>query len=55
MTTNYNALADTSDVIYFNKLSIVFILRETIGTVTQQAINDTADFISSTRKSISLA
>lgn len=55
MTTNYSALADTSDVIYFNKLSVVFLLREAVGTQVQKIINETSDFINNTRNLISLA
>jgi len=55
ITTNYRALADTSDSIYFNKLSFMFIIRETVGVSVEKLIDDVSNKIDTSRNQLSFA
>lgn len=55
ITTNYRALADISDSLYLNKLSITLILRETVGNKTEELLNKTADLIQNSKDQVSLS
>jgi len=39
VTTNYRALADISESLYFNKFSIFLLIREVVGTQVENTLN----------------
>mgnify|MGYP002403393358 CR=1 FL=1 len=55
ITTNYRALADISDSIYLNKLSIMLVIRDTVGSKVEELLNKSADFIQNSKDQISLS
>jgi len=55
ITTNYRALADISDSIYLNKLSLMLLVRDTVGSKVEELLNKSADFIQNSKDQISLS
>jgi hypothetical protein len=48
-------LEDTAESVYFNKLSTMLLIRETLGATVERVINFLADFIVSSQNQLSFS